>query len=147
MTTSDHSITLTRSLKASPAQVYAAWTDPDVMARWIGNIVQADVRVGGMYRTEVDDGEGGHFIHRGQYLVLEQDRHIRQTFIAGDEDEDDDNPYEDEFLDISLTPLANGGTELVFLNGWNGEGMPEDDKAELADAWSEWLDLMSAALD
>lgn len=147
MTAPEHSITLTRTSSASPAQIYAAWTDPDVMARWIGNIVQADVREGGLYRTEVDDGEGGTFIHRGQYLALEQDKHIRQSFIAGDEDEDEDNPYEDEFVDITLTALPDGGTELVFINGWNGEDMPEDDKEELAEAWNEWLDLMEEALD
>lgn len=147
MTTPEHSITITRSLKAPPDKVYAAWTDPEVMGRWIGNVVEADVRVGGTYRTEVDDGEGEFFIHRGQYLVLEPGRHVRQSFMAGDEEEDDENPYEDEFIDILLTPLSNGGTELVFLNGWNGEAMPPEDLEELREAWAEWLDMMEEALD
>ena len=50
------SLTLKRRLKAPPAKVFAAWTDPEKMKRWMGpGPVQAvtteiDARVGGRYR-------------------------------------------------------------------------------------------------
>ena len=49
------SLTLVRRLKAPPAKVYAAWTDPALMARWWGPdagpvlSAEADVRPGGRF--------------------------------------------------------------------------------------------------
>ena len=60
------SLTVKRRLNASPAKVYAAWTDPQKIIRWFGpasvkpGSVQAniDARVGGRFRVSfVDDGE------------------------------------------------------------------------------------------
>ena len=61
------SLTLKRRLKATPAQVFSAWTDPKKIVRWFGpkeaeqGSVQAemDVRVGGRYRLrfKTEDGE------------------------------------------------------------------------------------------
>jgi uncharacterized protein YndB with AHSA1/START domain len=49
------SLTIKRRFKAAPAKVYAAWTDPQMIARWFGpagvDSVQArtELRVGGRY--------------------------------------------------------------------------------------------------
>jgi uncharacterized protein YndB with AHSA1/START domain len=49
------SLTIKRRLKAPPAKVYAAWTDPQVIARWFGPTgvesvtAETDLRVGGRY--------------------------------------------------------------------------------------------------
>jgi uncharacterized protein YndB with AHSA1/START domain len=49
------SLTIKRRFKAPPAKVYAAWTDPAVIARWFGPQgterieAQTDLRVGGRY--------------------------------------------------------------------------------------------------
>lgn len=61
------SLTIQRRLNATPERVYAAWTTPQMIARWFGpaqvetETVQAtmDVRVGGGYRVrfKTDDGE------------------------------------------------------------------------------------------
>jgi uncharacterized protein YndB with AHSA1/START domain len=53
------SLTVKRRLKAPPAKVFAAWTDPDKIKRWMGPgeivavRVAADARVGGRYRIEM----------------------------------------------------------------------------------------------
>jgi uncharacterized protein YndB with AHSA1/START domain len=59
------SLILKRRINASPARVYAAWTDPGQIARWWGPegavVVHAetDLRVGGRFRkiTRTPDGE------------------------------------------------------------------------------------------
>jgi uncharacterized protein YndB with AHSA1/START domain len=61
------SLTLKRRLKASPARVFAAWTDPQKIVRWFGPAettdgsieAEMDVRVGGRYRIrfKTEDGE------------------------------------------------------------------------------------------
>jgi uncharacterized protein YndB with AHSA1/START domain len=50
------SLTLKRRLKAPPAKVFAAWTDPEKVKHWMGPgevkvlSVEADPRVGGRFR-------------------------------------------------------------------------------------------------
>lgn len=61
------SLTLKRRIKAPPAQVFAAWTDPEKLARWFGPSetiagsvrAELDVRAGGRFkvRFKTDDGE------------------------------------------------------------------------------------------
>jgi uncharacterized protein YndB with AHSA1/START domain len=59
------SLTLKRRLKASPAEVFAAWTDPEKVKRWMGpgavteTHAENDARVGGRYRwvAKSPDGE------------------------------------------------------------------------------------------
>jgi uncharacterized protein YndB with AHSA1/START domain len=56
------SLTFTRRLKASPAKVYSAWTDPEKIVRWFGRAdlkpetmrAAIDARVGGRYRVSFD---------------------------------------------------------------------------------------------
>ncbi len=52
------SLTLKRRLKASPAKVFAAWTDPEKIKRWMGPGEIVTVR------AESDPRKGG------QYLIL-----------------------------------------------------------------------------
>ena len=62
------SLTLNRRLKASPAQVYAAWTDPAKIVKWFGpdagpvEHAALDVRAGGRYTliSRTEDGEQHH---------------------------------------------------------------------------------------
>ncbi len=62
------SLTLKRRLNAPLAKVYAAWTEPEKLARWFGpdagavQHAEADVRVGGRYLVifHTEDGEEHH---------------------------------------------------------------------------------------
>ncbi len=51
------SLTLKRRLNAAPAKVYAAWTDPQKIARWFG---PASVKAG-TERADIDARVGGRF--------------------------------------------------------------------------------------
>ena len=59
------SLTLKRRLKAPPAKVFAAWTDPEKVNRWFApgeattQRAESDARVGGRYRfvMRAPDGE------------------------------------------------------------------------------------------
>ncbi len=50
------SLTLKRRLKASPAKVFAAWTDPEKIKRWMGPGEIVTVR------AESDPREGGRYL-------------------------------------------------------------------------------------
>ena len=53
------SLTIKRRFKAAPEKVYAAWTRPEELARWMGPAgttaleAEADVRVGGRYHIRM----------------------------------------------------------------------------------------------
>ena len=58
------SLTLKRRLKAPPAKVFAAWSDPEKVKRWMGPgdgkalSVECDLRVGGRYRWVMQSADG-----------------------------------------------------------------------------------------
>ena len=51
------SLSFTRRLKAPPAKVYAAWTDPQKIIRWFG---RSDAKPNS-FHAEIDARIGGHF--------------------------------------------------------------------------------------
>jgi uncharacterized protein YndB with AHSA1/START domain len=127
-------------IDAPTEAVYAAWTDPAIMQRWMARKVEADVRVGGRYRNEVDPGEAGTFVHSGEYLALEPGRRIVQTFGVESAEE---HPYCNEYLEVTLRPLDVQRTELTLVDGWNGQGLDDVDMVATRDAWADWLDELA----
>jgi uncharacterized protein YndB with AHSA1/START domain len=69
------SLSFKRRFDASPERVYAAWTDPEKIARWFGRVdlkpetmqAQTDLRVGGRYRISFDNAAGEYFEVGGVY--------------------------------------------------------------------------------
>lgn len=68
-------LTLTRHFRATPAQVYAAWTDPVALPRWFGpagwtcETHAMDLREGGEWRFTMR-GEGLEFLNRHRWTAL-----------------------------------------------------------------------------
>ena len=60
------SLTLKRRIKAAPAKVFAAWTDPALMARWLGPVgtveltAKTDLRVGGRFEMKMKMPDDEH---------------------------------------------------------------------------------------
>ncbi len=79
------SLTLTRRLKASPARVYAAWTDPQKMMRWWapygGTTLRAEteLRVGGRYHVGFIANGEEHNVS-GVYREIVPDRKLVFTW-------------------------------------------------------------------
>lgn len=121
-----HSIVLTRVVNAPARNVYAAWTEPSAMERWLGR-VDADVRVGGRYHFE-SPAEGG------------------KTYTYTGADPATANPYPNERIEIRLVEIGPAQTELTFVNAWDGEALSEESRAEAGAAWSEWLDRMEKSV-
>ena len=75
------SLTMKRRLNASPAEVYEAWTNPELLVRWFGpeNVVaqeaEIDPRVDGAYRVVLIENTGERHEVLGRYLdVVENER-------------------------------------------------------------------------
>lgn len=116
-------VVIERILPGTPADVYAAWTDPESVRAFLcpGDTtvshIEADVRIGGRFRVVMRDGDRD-VAHRGEYRVLEPGRRLAFTWsspITGPRP---------TLVTIELSPHEDG-TRLVLIH----ESLPSDDSA------------------
>ena len=104
------SITLKRRLNASPAKVYAAWTDPEKIVRWFGpaqviaGSVRADIdaRIAGRYRISFDMEDGEHHEVGGVYRELVPNQRLTFSWAWYS------TPERESQVTISLKPDGDG---------------------------------------
>jgi uncharacterized protein YndB with AHSA1/START domain len=81
-----HSLTLKRRLKAAPAKVFAAWTDPEKVKRWMGPgevkviYAESDPRAGGRYRWHMQGPAGDDHDVSGVYREVIADEKLVFTW-------------------------------------------------------------------
>ena len=79
-------LTLHRVIDAPVEAVYAAWTDPKMLRRWLapGNatVVRAvaEVAVGGMFLVEMRGADGRKWLARGRYREVVPHRRLVHTW-------------------------------------------------------------------
>lgn len=78
-------IDVIREFDAPPARVFRAWTEPELVAQWLGphgmkmEILEYDARPGGSYRY-IHRNEQGEFRFRGVFHTVASGERIVQTF-------------------------------------------------------------------
>ena len=80
MPESKETVSLVRTIKAPAQKVFAAWTDGAQLQRWLAPIAQADGRVGGRFRLEVQTTDGAHVV-TGEYRELVPARRIVMSWV------------------------------------------------------------------
>jgi uncharacterized protein YndB with AHSA1/START domain len=132
------SLKLERLLPASIEEVFEAWTDPQVMARWLTPAgraeVEADVRVGGRLRV-VMIGDDMRIEHTGEFLVVDPPRRLSFTWrslYTGDND---------SIVTVVLTPHGES-TRLVLSH----ERLPEQSVSSHEGGWGSMLERLAALL-
>jgi uncharacterized protein YndB with AHSA1/START domain len=109
---------LHRLLPASRAEVFAANTEPDRLARWWGPngftapAIELDLRVGGRYRIAMQPPDGALFHLSGEFLEIEPPALIAYTFRWEEPDPDD----RETIVRISLGDRGEA-TEMVVEQG------------------------------
>ena len=74
-----------RDFDATPAQVFRAWTEPDLIVRWLGprdvkmELIDFDPHPGGTYRY-VHSNDSGRYGFRGVFHTVTRGELIIQTF-------------------------------------------------------------------
>jgi len=80
--TNARELILTRLIPASPAALYRAWTEPDLLKRWfapkpfIVSHAETDLRPGGATRIIMQGPDGAEFPNAGVYLELVENARI-----------------------------------------------------------------------
>ncbi|GAA6142474.1 SRPBCC domain-containing protein [Hydrogenophaga sp. 5NK40-0174] len=118
-----HFISTSRTLSASPEQIWSALTTPERLARWWGpegfsnDVETCDLREGGQWVFDMIGPDGKRYANRSEFEVLEAPhrwvvRHVCAPLYR---------------LTITLTPDDNGGTRLQwdqrFDNPRTAEGL------------------------
>jgi uncharacterized protein YndB with AHSA1/START domain len=133
------SLELRRLLSAPAEDVFAAWTDPALMERWMSPVgqVEADVdlRVGGGFRL-VMIGNDQRIEHTGEYLEIAPNRRLVFTWQS---------PFtgpSPSVVTVDLRPTKDG-TELVLTH----ERLPDDQVEPHTGGWGRMLERLAEQME
>jgi uncharacterized protein YndB with AHSA1/START domain len=107
-----------RVLPAAPAAVFAAFSDPDELAKWWGPqgftvpSLDFEPRIGERYRIEMQPPEGDRFYLTGEFREVEPPARLAYTFRWEDPDPDD----VETLVTLSFGDLGRS-TQVAFRQG------------------------------
>jgi len=130
-----------RALPVAPPRVFAAFSDPDELAKWWGpegfsvGSVDFDPRVGGTYRIEMQPPEGDPFYLGGEFREVDPPGRLAFTFVYEDPDLDD----VETLVELSFRDCGES-TEVVFTQG----RFKTEARRELhRDGWTDSFDRLT----
>jgi uncharacterized protein YndB with AHSA1/START domain len=140
-----NTIRLHRVFKSTPERIYAAFTSPAAMAKWLPpngytcTVHAMDARVGGSYKMSFSDiGTGQGHSFGGDYVELVPGERLRYTAVF-----DDPNLKGDMQTTVTLTPVSCG-TEIHIVQ----EGVPAVIPAESCYlGWQQSLALLALLVE
>jgi len=129
------SMRLEMDLPASIKEVYAAWTEPNTMARWLSPMgraeVEADVRVGGRFKVVMGAGER-NLEHTGEYLIVDPPQQLSFTWKS---------PFTGDKPSVVTVTLTEDGdhTHLLLVH----ERLPEGQAESHRGGWGAMLERLA----
>ena len=111
----DREIVLTRVFDAPRELVYRAWTDPEHIQQWFGpkgftcTTHAIDLRVGGMWRFDMDGPDGKRYPNRMTFLQMKAPELL--VFDHGIDSDDDPNRFR---VTITFDSQSNGKTVMMM---------------------------------
>jgi uncharacterized protein YndB with AHSA1/START domain len=116
VTSATTTVLLTRTIPATQADVYAAWTDQRLFRQWFApdvysvEEIEIDVRVGGRHRTTVVGPDGDRHTTTGVYTELDPPSRLAMTWnYTGDHP---DAQAEESHLTVEFVPVGKRETEI-----------------------------------
>lgn len=134
------SLTLKRRLNASPARVFAAWTDPAMLMRWMGppgveNVsADCDARVGGGFRFVMLNANGERYEASGVYQEVAPNEKLVFTWAWAT------TPERQSLVTVSIK--ADGDGALLTLI--HEHFADEDARDRHAHGWSGSFDRLQS---
>jgi uncharacterized protein YndB with AHSA1/START domain len=129
-----------RVLRAPPAVVFAAFTDPDELVGWWGPEgftvprLEFNPRIGTTYRIEMQPPEGDRFYLTGEFREVDPPARLAYTFVWEDPDPDD----VETLVVLSFRDLG-GATEVALTQG---AFKTEARRALHRDGWTDSFDKL-----
>jgi uncharacterized protein YndB with AHSA1/START domain len=137
-------IVVERLLPAPPEAVFAAWTDPADLGRWLvpGEMTRAsvelDFRVGGRFRVAMH-GEEQDYVQHGEYLEIDPPKRLVFTWVSEWMPEGEQHTR----VSVSFEPVGADLTRLRLVH----DQLPEGDGYEgHRGGWTSIVDKLAARL-
>jgi len=114
-TTAKPSLTIKRRFNAPPEKVFAAWTDPEKVKRWMGpgavEVMRAecDLRVGGRYRWLMKSPDGEEYDVSGVYREVVANKKLVFTWAWKS------TPERESLVTLTLKD-DDGGTVMTLVH-------------------------------
>ena len=132
-TTKTIELTLTRTIPATPAEVYGAWMDTTHPGNPWSNAKKAilDARVDGLFYFLTGKPGGESYPHYGRFLVVERNQRLQYAWMS---------PFTRGLESVvTVTFESKGDDTVVTLNHAN---IPDDDYGRMHDeGWKQCLGL------
>ncbi len=139
------SLTVTRTLRASAARIFDAWTRPEHMVRWWGPTgftardVSVDLRPGGRFRITMVPPQGEPFMLGGEYREIVPGVKLVMTWRYDGPGVTD---HAESVVTVELAPEGDG-TRLTLTHVF---AKPSPAAAQYEQGWAGSLDKLEAAL-
>jgi len=136
------SLTLKRRLKAAPAEVYAAWTDPEKIVKWFGPEqietlrAQADARVGGGFRIVMRSPDGEEHDVSGIYREVVPNEKLVFTWAWRS------TPERESIVTVQIKPDGRGSLLTLIHEKFFDEGARDRHQ----EGWTGCLDKLARYL-
>jgi len=131
-------LTLERTIPASPAEVYEAWIDPATPGTpWHDKeceTVLLDPKVDGLYHFKRVSGDGVDFPHYGRFVSLEPAKHIAYTWMS---------PFTRGLESVVTVDLSSRGADTVLV--LRHANLPDDELGRLHEGG--WAERIGATAD
>jgi len=134
-------ILLEITTRASPAETWAALTEPDRIAAWFTDASPLG-DVGSAYRLDFGDGS----VVEGVVTELEPGHRFAHTWAWADAD-DDVLPGPSTMVSWSVEPAPRGARVTLTHGGWTEAGLDEVVRDDHEGYWVGYLDDLAAILD
>ena len=132
MTTSPAIAVVKRVLPATPAEVFAEWTDADALRDWmcprpaVPTEVAIDLRPGGRIRIDIDE-DGRRFFVVGEYVAIDPPHRLAFTWWCSTWAVDTPTTL----VTVSLAPRPSGSTLMTIRH----ERLPQHLLTQHHDGW------------
>ncbi|HEY1995499.1 SRPBCC domain-containing protein [Paraburkholderia sp.] len=132
------SLSLRRHIKASPARIFRAWTEPAQILKWIRPAdtemlhAEMDARVDGRFRMLMRGASGEEHDVSGRYLEVVPDARLVFTWAWRS------TPERESLVTIDLRPDGEG----TLLTLTHEQFFDEAARDRHQQGWNSWLDCL-----
>jgi len=141
---SESQITLTRTIDANVADVFAAWTDPALIEQWQVDEAEIDAFEGGEYKftTFGDEEEPEEHVVTGEILQLVEDKRLVMSWVHK-QDSGDELIF---VVDLTFEAAGKDQTRITLVERGLAHSDPES-RIFSMEAWSAALEQLAEIME
>lgn len=138
--TAPASIRVRRRIQAPAPALFDAWLDPEAIAAWmrpfdtVRTEATANAVVGGAYRIDMHQPDGGVVEHVGKYVEIDRPRRLVFTWASPA------TQHQDSLVTIEFLEIGDGSTEISLTH----EQLPEYMAQAHTGGWTSALEKLAA---